>query len=40
MRAAYNDMEPTANQIPRTANYYIYVVGHPAAHYTLKVSVN
>jgi hypothetical protein len=27
-------------KIPRTANYYIYVVGHPAAHYTLKVSVN
>ena len=27
-------------KIPRTGNYYIYVVGHPTAHYTLKVSVN
>jgi hypothetical protein len=27
-------------KIPRTGNYYIYVVGHPAAHYTLKVNVN
>ena len=27
-------------KIPRTGNYYIYVAGHPAAHYTLKLSVN
>lgn len=27
-------------KIPRTGNYYIYVTGYPAAHYTLKVSVN
>lgn len=26
-------------RIPRTRDYYIYVVGHPAAHYTLTVRV-
>lgn len=24
-------------KIPKTSNYYIYVVAHPSAHYTLKV---
>lgn len=26
-------------KIPRTGNYYIYVTGHPTAHYTLRVKV-
>lgn len=26
-------------KIPKTANYYIYVVAHPIAHYTLKVTL-
>ena len=26
-------------RVPRTGNYYIYVMGHPWAHYTLKVMV-
>ena len=26
-------------KIPRTANYYIYVMAHPTAHYTLRVTV-
>jgi len=27
-------------KVPRTQNYYIYVVAHPSAHYTLRVTVN
>ncbi len=27
-----------AGRIPKTGNYYVYVVAHPSAHYTLKVS--
>ena len=26
-------------RVPQTGNYYIYVMGHPTAHYTLKVTV-
>ena len=26
-------------KIPKTANYYIYVVAHPSAHYTLRVTI-
>ena len=26
-------------KIPKTGNYYIYVVAHPTAHYTLRVTV-
>lgn len=26
-------------KIPKTANYYIYVVAHPIAHYTLRVTI-
>ena len=26
-------------RVPRTGNYYIYVMAHPTAHYTLKVTV-
>ena len=28
-----------SGKIPRTGNYYIYVVAHPIAHYTLRVTV-
>ncbi len=24
-------------KIPKTGNYYVYVMGHPSAHYTLKI---
>lgn len=27
-----------AGRVPRTGDYYVYVVAHPSAHYTLKVS--
>jgi hypothetical protein len=27
-----------SGKIPRSGNYYIYVIGHPSVHYTLKVS--
>ena len=26
-------------KIPKTANYYIHVVAHPSAHYTLRVTI-
>ena len=26
-------------KVPKTGNYYIYVMGHPSAHYILKVAV-
>ncbi len=33
----YDDGTRWKARIPRTGTYYIYVVGHPIAHYTLKV---
>jgi hypothetical protein len=27
-----------SGKIPRSGNYYVYVMGHPTAHYTLKVT--
>ena len=32
-----NDGKRWTGKIPKTGNYYIYVVAHPAARYTLKV---
>ena len=26
-------------KIPRTGNYYVYVIGHPTAHYTLRIVI-
>jgi hypothetical protein len=34
-----NDDQRWAGRVPRTGDYYVYVVAHPSAHYTLKVSV-
>ncbi|MBL8188442.1 MAG: hypothetical protein JNK38_10570 [Acidobacteria bacterium] len=34
-----NDGKRWSGKIPKTTDYYIYVVGHPIARYTLKVSV-
>lgn len=28
-----------SGKVPRTRNYYIYVIAHPSAHYTLSVTV-
>ena len=28
-----------SGKVPRTGNYYLYVVAHPTAHYTLRVTV-
>lgn len=36
---ASNDGKRWSGKIPETKDYYIYVVGHPTARYTLKVSV-
>lgn len=35
----YDDGRRFVGRVPRTGNYYIYVVAHPTAHYTLKVRV-
>jgi hypothetical protein len=35
----YNNGKRWAGRIPRTRDYYVYVVAHPSAHYTLKVSL-
>ena len=37
--AEYADGQRWAGRIPRTGDYHIYVVAHPSARYTLKVSV-
>lgn len=34
-----DDGQRWAGRVPRTGDYYVYVVAHPSAHYTLKVSV-
>jgi len=28
-----------SGKVPKTGNYYIYVVGHPTAHYALRVTI-
>ena len=33
------DEKRWSGKIPKTGNYYIYVVAHPVARYTLRVSV-
>ena len=35
----FSDGKRWRGRVPRTGNYYIYVMGHPWAHYTLKVMV-
>jgi hypothetical protein len=35
----YNNGKRWVGRIPRTRDYYVYVVAHPSAHYTLHVSV-
>ena len=35
----YTDGQRWAGRVPRTGDYYVYVVAHPSAHYTLKVSI-
>jgi hypothetical protein len=35
----YDDGRRWAGRVPRTGDYYVYVVAHPSAHYTLHVSV-
>ena len=35
----YDDGQRWAGRVPRTGDYYVYVVAHPSAHYTLKVSI-
>jgi hypothetical protein len=37
--AEYNDGQRWAGRLPKTGDYYLYVVAHPAAHYTLKMYV-
>jgi hypothetical protein len=37
--AEYDDGQRWAGMIPRTGDYYVYVVAHTSAHYTLKVSL-
>jgi len=34
-----SDGQRWTGRVPRTGNYYVYVVAHPSAHYTLKVSI-
>jgi hypothetical protein len=34
-----NEGKRWRGKIPRTGNYYIYVVAHPTAHYTLRVKL-
>jgi hypothetical protein len=35
----YNNGKRWVGRIPRTGDYYVYVVAHPSAHYTLHVSI-
>jgi hypothetical protein len=35
----YNNGQRWTGSVPRTGDYYVYVVAHPSAHYTLKVSI-
>jgi hypothetical protein len=35
----YNNGTRWVGKIPRSGDYYVYVVAHPSAHYTLKVAV-
>jgi hypothetical protein len=35
----YDDGRRWAGRVPRTGDYYVYVVAHPSAHYRLKVSI-
>ena len=37
--AESDDGQRWAGRVPRTGDYYVYVVAHPSARYTLKVSV-
>jgi len=37
--AEYDDGQRWAGRVTRTGDYYVYVVAHPSAHYTLHVSV-
>ncbi|PYS47447.1 MAG: hypothetical protein DMF68_15940 [Acidobacteria bacterium] len=37
--AEYDKGQRWVGRIPETRDYYIYVVAHPSAHYTLKISV-
>jgi|SRR5215510_1558825 len=34
-----NEGKRWSGKIPKTANYYIYVIAHPWAHYTLRITV-
>jgi hypothetical protein len=35
----YNNGTRWVGKIPRSGDYYVYVVAHPSAHYTIKVVV-
>ncbi|HEY0375951.1 MAG TPA: hypothetical protein VGC87_03250 [Pyrinomonadaceae bacterium] len=37
--AEYDDGRRWSGRVPRTGDYYVYVVAHPSARYTLKVNV-
>lgn len=37
--AEYDDGQRWAGRVPRSGDYYVYVVAHPSAHYRLKVSI-
>ena len=37
--AEAGDGQRWASRVPRTGDYYIYVMAHPSAHYTLHVSI-
>ena len=37
--AGYDDGQRWSGRVPRTGDYYVYVVAHPSAHYTLHVSL-
>lgn len=37
--AEYDDGQRWAGRVPRTGDYYVYVVAHPSAHYALHVRV-
>ncbi len=37
--SGYDDGQRWSGRVPKTGDYYVYVVAHPSAHYTLKVSI-
>jgi hypothetical protein len=37
--SGYDDGRRWSGRVPGTGDYYVYVVAHPSAHYTLKVSI-